>query len=114
MIFSSVILTSVLVATANAASMSGSSETNALGSYEDGLHCDFEYHFDNDLKCTPSTMLCSFNNGMWMRAMYGLWCDPEIAQDHLPLGEFKKLFNITNIPLVPLLARIKKNHISNH
>ena len=28
-----------------------------------------------------------------------------LVQDHLPLGVLKKLLNITNIPLVPLLVR---------
>jgi hypothetical protein len=27
-----------------------------------------------------------------------------VLQDHLPLGEIKKLLEITNIPLAPLLA----------
>jgi hypothetical protein len=103
MICPSLILT-FLVATANAANMRGSSETNVVvdrsaslvcpsqdeifkiinepqrpGSYEDGLQCDFEYRLDNDLKCTPSAM-CSFNNDMWNCIMEGIWCDPEIAQ----------------------------------
>ena len=108
MIFSSVILTSVLVATANAASMSGSSETNALGSYEDGLHCDFEYHFDNDLKCTPSTMLCSFNNGMWMRAMYGLWCDQKLPRTIFRSANLKNYLTLRIFPWYPYSRESKK------
>jgi hypothetical protein len=34
-----------------------------------------------------------------------IWKNNCTRQDHLPLGEIKKLLKITNIPLAPLLAR---------
>jgi hypothetical protein len=42
---------------------------------------------------------------LMMLSVYPEYFPMSQLQDHLPLGEIKKLLKITDIPLAPLLAR---------
>ena len=50
-------------------------------------------------------LLSTFNFVLLSYCTYFQFVSQIFKQDHLSLGELKKLLNITNIPLIPLLAR---------